>query len=299
MAKKNLREWLRPRLRLWAIYNELGYIPWHKPRRKRKKREGVYMGARESIPFLNDDGKRTFSHLLFRPGYMMRDYILRGQQERYMAPLTALLVFYSVFTLLVAIVRPEDHQRSLADSIITGFDENQLMAEDYGDWNKIAKWAVATGVAFREAAVLTHLDKYPQEVDTPWKASLAAVEGDLRSKGIPLFLGNFLLLWATLAILLRKNGIGVSGAAAASAYILCQYCIFMFLTLLVTLGRHSDLVLWLMALLLFVDFRQMLGLRLKPALKLCLKTGILYCLFLGLFYALVGGVFFFFVYTRM
>ena len=79
----HIPEWLRPRLRLWAIYNELGYIPWKKPKvkkeRKRKEKGGVYMGAREAIPFMNNDAKRTISHLLLRPGYMMRDYIFRGR----------------------------------------------------------------------------------------------------------------------------------------------------------------------------------------------------------------------------
>ena len=43
------------------------------------------MGTFESIPFLNNDAKRTFAHLILRPGYMMRDYIQRGQHEHYLA----------------------------------------------------------------------------------------------------------------------------------------------------------------------------------------------------------------------
>ena len=86
---------LKALTRLYSIYCELGYIPWHKvrkprkERRARKKGNGVYMGTREAIiPFLNDDSKRTFSQLLLRPGYLMRDYILRGKHESYLAPLT-------------------------------------------------------------------------------------------------------------------------------------------------------------------------------------------------------------------
>lgn len=43
----SISEWLRPRLRLWAIYNELGYNPWRKSKvkKERKGKGGVYMGA--------------------------------------------------------------------------------------------------------------------------------------------------------------------------------------------------------------------------------------------------------------
>ena len=69
---------LQTRLRAFAIWQKLGYLPWHKPVASRKKgSRDFYKGAFDSIPFLNDDAKRTFVHLLLRPGYMIRDY-LRG-----------------------------------------------------------------------------------------------------------------------------------------------------------------------------------------------------------------------------
>lgn len=42
---------------------------------------------------------------------------------------------------------------------------------------------------------LTNLDKYPEAVDSPKKASLAAFESALRSQGINYFIGIFILLW--------------------------------------------------------------------------------------------------------
>ena len=283
-------DWLRPRLRLWAIYNELGYIPWKKPKvkkeRKRKDKGGVYMGAREAIPFMNDDAKRTFSHLFLRPGYMMRDYIFRGQHERYLSPITALLVYYSVFTLIVAVVQPKTERNNID--------------VDVSDKVEVRIDAVKSFVvAYRDATVLMNLDQYPEAVDAPWKASLAAVESDLRGKGIPLFLGSFLLLWISLSLLLRKHGISVSGAAAAAAFILCQYCIFKFLALLLSFGEKAELGLLLMGILLFIDYRQMLGLGKRKALKLTVKTGIVYLLVAGLFYLLVGGGLLYYAYTQI
>ena len=294
-------EWLRPRLRLWAIYNELGYIPWKKPKvkkeRKRKDKGGVYMGAREAIPFMNDDAKRTFSHLFLRPGYMMRDYIFRGQHERYLSPITALLVFYSVFTLIVAVVQPKTERKNI-DVDVSDKVEVRIGADSTAS-QRTENLVKSFVVAYRDATVLMNLDQYPEAVDAPWKASLAAVESDLRGKGIPLFLGSFMLLWISLSLLLRKRGVSVSGAAAAAAFILCQYCIFKFLALLLSFGEKAELGLLLMGILLFIDYRQMLGLGNRQALKLTVKTGIVYLLVAGLFFALVGGGLLYYAYTQI
>lgn len=71
-------------IRLFHIWQVLGYNPWKKPRASKKKGKDFYKGAFDSIPFLNDDAKRTFVHLLLRPGYMIRDYI-NGNHDRYLA----------------------------------------------------------------------------------------------------------------------------------------------------------------------------------------------------------------------
>ena len=300
----DLKQWLRPRLRLWSIYNELGYNPWRKPHKARRKGRGVYMGVREAIPFLNDDAKRTLSHLLLRPGYMMRDYILRGEHERYLAPFTALLVFYSVFTLLMAIVQPGSVKENSGDDFLRGLraatstidstalvtQANPVENDSLGRREKSLQLVKTSLKTITEAIVLTHLDLYPEDVDTPWKESLAAVEGDIRSKGIPLFLGSFLLIWLAMAILLRKYGVSMSGAAAASAYVLCQFCIFMFLALILSFGEKTELGILLMGVLLFIDYRQMLGIKNKPAFWLTVKTGLIYLCFAILFYLLLGLV---------
>ncbi len=294
--------WIQPRLRLWAIYRELGYVPWRKQRETKQNKDGIFKGTGEAIiPFLNNDAKRTFSHLFLRPGFMIRDYI-RGQHERYLAPFTALLVFYSVFTLLVAVVQPGKIKKTFSDGILESIESgvakadiesehltfkiDSLSGNDKGE--KILKSLFNTAV---QSVILTHLDIYPEKADTPWKESLAAVEGDLRSKGIPLFLGNFLLLWFAMVWLLRKkHNVSVSGAAAASAYVLCQFCVFMFLALLVTFGKSADLGVFVMGILLFIDYRQWLGLGNRPALKLTIKTGLIYLLVTILFYFLLSLV---------
>lgn len=85
----------------------LGENPWKRPRAAKKggKDKDFYKGAFESIPFLNDDAKRTFVHLLLRPGYMIRDYV-GGKHDRYLAPLAALIIFYAFFTLVSSALQP-------------------------------------------------------------------------------------------------------------------------------------------------------------------------------------------------
>lgn len=110
MNKLNKQK-LAIRLRAFGIWQKLGYFPWRKPaeardeKRKNKSSRDFYKGAFDSIPFLNDDAKRTFTHLLLRPGYMIRDYI-KGDHERYLAPFTSLIIFYAFFALVAALLQP-------------------------------------------------------------------------------------------------------------------------------------------------------------------------------------------------
>jgi protein-S-isoprenylcysteine O-methyltransferase Ste14 len=284
--------WLGPRFRLFSIYLHLGYNPWRKPREVRvvKDRKGVYMGAREAIPFLNDDAKRTFTQLIFRPGYLMRDYIQHGQHERYLAPFTALLVFYSVITLFLAVVQPKSSLDSSWDKVLTAIQKSKSTVEKAeADTTISVRFMDVLLQTASDAILLSRLDLYPEQADTPWKGSLAALEANIRSKGIPMFLGTFLLMWLAMAFLLRKTEVSVSGAAAASAYVLCQFCVFMFLALLVTWGKSAEVGLLLMALLLFLDYRQWLGLSNKGAFWLTVKTGILIFVFRILFFLLLAG----------
>lgn len=291
--RRNLVQWWAPRKRLWIIWSKLGYNPWRKPQKKApKQRKGVYIGTKEAIPFMNDDAKRTFSHLLLRPGYMMRDYIFRGQHERYLAPFTALLVFYSVFTLIVAVVQPGvSNRESILEEISQGVEVGSKFQSDTTHTVPERGQVFIQSIlkTMYEAYMFTRLDLHPESVDTPWKASIAAVEGDLRSKGIPLFLGNFLMLWMAMAFLLRKRGVSVSGAAAASAYVLCQFCIFKFLALIITSDHEADIDSLVMGALLLIDYRQFLGLKTRPAFWLTVKTGLVYLLVMGVFYSLVAG----------
>ena len=283
---------LQVRWRAFTIWQKLGYLPWRKPAETRRRKGGgdFYKGAFDSIPFLNDDAKRTFSHLLLRPGYMMRDYI-RGDHERYLAPLTALIIFYAFFALVSAVLEPVQQRRELPGDRLKeriGVDISQELSDSVsvnGETDRILTNVVKL---VRTGYLYLHLDQYPEEVDTQHESSIAALENTLRSQGIPLFLGKFFLLWMALSIALRKYKLGLSACAAISAYILCQFSFFMLFAVLLTWGESTSLGISLMAVLLTFDFCQLLGIDVKKSLRRVLSVGFHYVLWYFLLLVLVS-----------
>ena len=290
---------LQARIRAFQIWQKLGYNPWKRPRTPKNQKKGeeggeFYKGAFDSIPFLNDDAKRTFVHLLLRPGYMIRDYI-NGKHDRYLAPLTALIVFYAFFSLISAALQPlENKKDDKADSSIEFEDSKKDDAKEESTL-EVAPEAIEEAqnshkgfnLFVEELRLLPHLDEHPEAVDSRPKAVLAAVEGSLRSKGITLFLGQFLLLWLSMRFCLRKQKVSWSAAAAASAYILCQFCFFMFFAVLLTWGHTTSIGTIVQALILIVDYRQWLSLSWRQSIGRTIKTGIIYYSIYILFWILV------------
>ena len=275
------------RKRAFAIWQHLGFYPWEKPR-KEKKRHGsrdFYKGAFDSIPFLNEDAKRTFSHLLLRPGYMIRDYI-QGQHERYLAPLTALIVFYAFFALVSAILQPVQHQGTIPQALEDSMDLKLEWNQDSLARNATAKVAKIV----QDGYIYLHLDQYPEVVDTQHEAAIAALEGTLRSQGIPLFLSEFLFLWLAMILSLRRYKLGSSACAAGAAYVLCQFSFFMLFALLLTWGKSASINILLMLLLLIVDYHQWLGIPWKNSFWQAVRTGVDYGLIYALMILLVSGV---------
>ncbi len=286
------------RIRAFRIWQKLGFMPWSKRKEKSKKKD-FYKGAFDSIPFLNNDAKRTFVHLLFRPGYMIRDYI-KGQHERYLAPLTSLIVFYAFFALISSVVNPAYTTDSTyetpsinasKDTVIVG-DTAFPVHLDSLETDAKAEKARKKALGMLQLLNSLDLDRHPERVDTPAKASLAALENALRSKGIYLFLGQFLLLWIAMCFALRKKDMSMSACAATAAYVLCQFCFFMFFSLFLASNDKGEIGIGLMAVLLTIDYSQMFGVGWKKGFGLALKTGVFYGLtFLLLLIPVIGIIY--------
>ena len=276
-SKRKFHSW-DVRWRAFRMWQNLGFNPWQRPKEERKKgSKDFYKGAFDSIPFLNDDAKRTFVHLLLRPGYMIRDYI-NGKHDIYLAPLTSLIVFYAFFALVSSILQPIQLQEK--ERANPPFSKYEMSTENLPD-TRGAQLVNNTVRIVRRGWILLHLDQYPEEVDTQREASLAAFEGALRSQGIPLFIGDFLMLWLAMCVSLRRYTMGKSAYAAAAAYILCQFCFFMLFAVLFSWGKKTSIDVFLMGILLVLDYHQWLDLGWKKSIRLTISTGIMWAIMYG------------------
>ena len=277
---------IRVRMRAFAIWQKLGYLPWRKVKADVHKSGSFYKDAFNDIPFLNDDAKRTFVHLLLRPGYMIRDYI-RGDHERYLAPLTALIIFYAFFSLIWAVLQPVQPAKEDPFSALDRGVQVESADSTSAEATRIFR---NTLELVRTGYIYLHLDTHPEAVHTRGESALAAFENKLRGQGIPLFLRQFFLLWLAMGIALRRFRLGMSANAAASAYILCQFSFFMLFAVLLSLGESRSIGTLLMLALLTVDYRQLLGVPWKRGLRLGIRTGIWYGVLFVLMLLLVSVI---------
>lgn len=277
------------RIRAFTIWQKTGINPWKKPRAPKKRifknsSGDFYKGAFDGIPFLNEDTKQTFKHILLRPGYMIREYT-NGEHDKYLAPLTALIVFYAFFALISSILQPIQHEKKLP------FDTNLSGVEQIENKNEQAAHMVINTVQIVEKGyIFLHLDEFPEYVDNVRDATVASIERNLRAQGIPLFLSKFFFLWFAMSLTLRRYKIGMPATAAATAYILCQFCFFIIFAVLLTFGRSTSISVFLMLLLLVIDYHQWLGTDYKKSLKLSLATGIYYALLYLVMLVIVTGI---------
>ena len=294
------RHSLKVRLRAFHIWQLLGYSPWKsewtvaddKPEGNIK---GFYRGAFDSIPFLNDDAKRTFVHLLLRPGYMIRDYI-KGKHDIYLAPLTSLIIFYAFFSLVSSIAHPdfdgkkEQSQVEVSDSLKNKISVSLSFSDDSLNTDTDQEIAARMSQFISVADTLMFLNRYPEAINSSKRASLAAFESALRSQGINYFLGIFLLMWPAMRIALRKQSVGWAASATASAYILCQFSFFMLFVLILSLGQKNEIGPFFMGLIIMINYHQLLQTGFRKSLWLTVKTGLYMFLLILLFVLLVAIV---------
>lgn len=273
------------RKRLFHIWQVTGTRPFHTAKARKRKGSSFFKGSFDSIPFLNDDAKRTFVHLLLRPGYMIRDYLC-GKTEMYLAPLTALIIFYAFFAFAGAALNPNSfHPAGESDNEfkinsntsveVNGEDQTAYLGKIMENFNKCYMW--------------THLDQTPQNVDTKFKASVASIENYLRGQGVYEFLWQFIVLWFALWVVLhRRYSFSLSAAATVSAYVLCQHCFFRLFILVFSWGRDSNISFLLMTLILMFDLAQLFGVKKKTGLKLSILTMLMVLVFKTTAFTIAG-----------
>lgn len=206
-----------------------------------------------AMPIFDGVTGQTIIQLLFRPGYMTREY-LRGKRNDVLSPLPALIIFFAFLMILGGMVGVQDsnltedlqvaRERLEADSTIT----NQVATQ----------WVYGMVDMLSECYRFMNMDQFPEMVDTPAEHVLAGVEGWLRSQGVFTFLWWIVLLMLGLWTVGRKYKLTFSAAATIGAYMLCQWCIYDFVFMLFSLGTHS-VPTWLVTLLAWLNMHQLLG----------------------------------------
>lgn len=217
-----------------------------------------------ALPFLSGETYRTMLQLLFRPGYMIREF-LRGKDNRILNPLTALIVFFALQVLLtnMVVTGRDVPTTDVFDTVTQKMHESEYSPES--EWGDQFALQIVGGLA--KIYFITHLDQYPSEVHSHFEQMLAGVEGWLRSQGVFTFITQLLLLSCSLWIVGRKRyRLTVSASASIAAYMLCQLCVFNMMLILFTLGARQMIPNWLIALLLFENIYQLLGIGWKRSL---------------------------------
>jgi len=295
-------------------------------RREIKGNNSFFKGAFDNIPFINNDAKRTFVHLMLRPGYMIMDY-LRGRQSQYMAPMTALIIFYAFFALFTSIISPEFNavgeekwpkveflseevngenfsynkgdvnmhgKISFGDNNNEDIDEQIALSDSLSEDDVNKKIVLSIESLYNNVIYLYeffNLDLTPEKVDTPFKASVAALEGFLRSQGLFKFLIQLIFLTLSLWTIFRKKyKFTFSAAGTTASYILCQICFLMIFALIFTWGNSSKLGLLIFIAVLTIDFRQMFGMTTKQGIRTTIKAGIWYGIYYGLSVVLIACI---------
>lgn len=266
-----------------------------------KKGKSFFHGSFDSIPFLNDDARRTLVHLLLRPGYMIRDY-MKGMSSRYMAPMTCLIIFYAFFAIMLGVLSPEVHTYT-ADNV-DGIEEVEPVEIEDDDVARFGNVEMSLdpeettpGISqmlrfLHKGYLYSHLDQNPELVDTKTKASIAALEGALRSQGVFSFVWQLLFLTLAMKAVFRKEPakLDMSASATFAAYVLSQMCFFMMLALLISFGTSHSLGAAIIAIILIVDFVQFFQVERKKALVYAIRVGIWYYLLMAVAISAVAGV---------
>lgn len=238
-----------------------------------------------AMPFFSGETLRTIQHLVFRPGYMIREF-LRGKDNRILNPMTALIVFFALQVVLSSMVVTNGFkvEESVYQTVLEKMQASEFRSEH--DWND--QFAMQIVQELFQIYRITHLDQFPDYVQTHSQQFLAGLEGWLRGQGVFTFIWQMLLLMCSLWIVgHRRYRLTFSASACIAAYMLCQYCFYNTVLMLFSLGQYMTIPFWLVVLFLYENIYQLLGVGHRGTLRyvslLLLMMLLLFTVFVLLF----------------
>ncbi len=207
----------------------------------------------------------TLLHLIFRPGYMIREF-LRGKNNHIHNPMTALIVFFAMQVVLSTMIVTDGFrvEKNVYQTVLEKMNESEYHPED--NWEE--QFALQIVQELYQIYRITHLDQFPEDVHTHPLQFLAGLEGWLRGQGVFTFVWQILLVTCSLWLVGRSHyHLTLSASACIAAYMLCQYCCYNTLLMLFTLGRYTTIPSWLILLFLYENIYQLLGIGHRGTLR--------------------------------
>lgn len=238
-----------------------------------------------ALPFFSGETMNTLLQMVFRPGYMIREF-LRGKDNHILNPMTALIVFFALQVVLSSMVVTNGFrvEENVYQTVLEKMQTSEFRSEY--DWDD--QFALQIVQELFQIYRITHLDQFPDYVQTHSQQFLAGLEGWLRGQGVFTFIWQMLLLMCSLWIVgHRRYRLTFSASACIAAYMLCQYCFYNTVLMLFSLGQYMTIPFWLVVLFLYENIYQLLGIGHRGTLRyvslLLLMMLLLFTMFVLLF----------------
>lgn len=247
-----------------------------------------------TMPIFDGVTANTALQLLFRPGYMIREY-LRGKHDNVLSPMAALIIFFAFGMILNNMFGSEPVNYS---EVLTQAQE-RLASEENVDDPAIVQKAILLLDKISAVYRFFNMDQFPDTIHTRTERVIAGIEDWIRSQGVFTFIARLLLLTLGLWSVGHKSyRLSYSAAATIAAFILCQRCIYEFFFTLFSLGTHH-VPLWLVFLLLWLNIYQLLGVSWKKSLGYTVSLAVTMFAYLMLFLAFFGAFLILYTYIAL
>lgn len=260
--------------------------------------KAFFRGSIDSaLPFFSGETMNTLLQMVFRPGYMIREF-LRGKDNHILSPMTALIVFFALQVVLSGMVVTNGFrvEEDVYQTVLAKMNESEYRAENAWD----DQFALQVVQGLFSIYRITHLDQFPGYVETRSQQFLAGLEGWLRGQGVFTFIWQILLVTCSLWLVgHRRYRLTFSASACIAAYMLCQYCFYNTVLMLFSLGQYLMIPFGVVVLFLYENIYQLLGIGHRGTLRyvslLLLVMLLLFVLFVLLFASAVS----FYAYGQM
>lgn len=250
-----------------------------------------------ALPFFSGETLNTLLHLVFRPGYMIREF-LRGKDNHILNPMTALIVFFALQVVLSNMIVTNGFrvEEDVYQTVLEKMNSSEYILEK--EWND--QFAIQIVQELFQIYRITHLDQFPADVQTHSQQFLAGLEGWLRGQGVFTFIWQILLVTCSIWLVgHRRYHLTFSASACIAAYMLCQYCFYNTLLMFFSLGRWMMIPFWLVMLLLYENIYQLLGIGYKGTLRYVLLLVLVMLLLFAVFVLLFAFAISFYAYGQM